>query len=176
MFCISDDNFIIYTGTQQLNRNLNELLFFPIVMSKLSRFIFIYYHFFSTKILNNICTDNQILLFLFISLFFLSVLFKTKTLFWRSLYSGEKNICTFVLTVTFVVLFYLFAVKFVNKLDNDLLLLYYIIICDALRKYNKIILYYLFVFVSSSDPGRLLDVTNSQIFCAFSRPTESLIE
>lgn len=56
-----------------------------------------------------------------------------------------------------------------------------IILFDILRKYNKIILYYLFVFVSlfvpsSSVSGRLLEVTNSQIFCAFSWPPESLIE
>jgi len=68
MFCISDDNIIkhIYTYTQQLNRNSNELLFFfPIVISKLSCFIF-----FSVKIRNNICTDNQILLFIYLFVYF----------------------------------------------------------------------------------------------------------
>lgn len=91
MFCISDDNIIknIYIYTQQLNRNLNELLFFfsdrDIVISKLSCFIF-----FSVKIRNNICTDNQILLFIylfvcFVFFFFLRIPFKMETLFWWSL-------------------------------------------------------------------------------------------
>lgn len=133
MFCISDDNIIknIYIYTQQLNRNLNELLFFfsdrDIVISKLSCFIF-----FSVKIRNNICTDNQILLFIYLFVCFVFFFFYVYHLKWKHFFGGhynsaEKNICTFVLTVSFAVLFYLFAVESVNKLNNDILLLYYII-------------------------------------------------